>query len=214
MSNETIPPVPPAAISAEPEPGPQPKRRWAWPAVAVGALLVGVGLGAIGAGAADPTESTQYRRLADAHAEAVLSNEQLQSLNANLQEQKGELIAHETEVTSFEAELTNRSTQLDEREAALVAREEAVTATEGQIEANTIPGEGVYVVGEDVAAGEYRTEGPSGSNPVGCYYAFLGGTDAAADIIDNNILNGPGRATLSDGDVFETTSCEAWTLIQ
>jgi hypothetical protein len=71
-------------------------------------------------------------------------------------------------------------------------------------------GDGVFVVGEDIEPGEYRSAGPDESNPVGCYYAWKTGTGSDADIIDNNIVEGQTRVTLNDGDVFESTSCEQW----
>jgi hypothetical protein len=47
-----------------------------------------------------------------------------------------------------------------------------------------------------VAPGSYRSDGPTGSNPVGCYYAIL---DAQTrDIITNNITTGP-RADHAEG---------------
>ncbi|WP_106539945.1 hypothetical protein [Haloactinopolyspora alba] len=108
--------------------------------------------------------------------------------------------------------LDKREKALDERAAALDERESAISETEQQIEASTI-GDGVYVVGEDVAAGEYRTDGADGSNPVGCYYAFKSGTGADAEIIDNNIVDGQARVTLSEGDVFESKACDEWTAV-
>jgi hypothetical protein len=34
----------------------------------------------------------------------------------------------------------------------------------------------------------------------------------ASSLSTNNILQGQGRVTLGDGDVFETTGCADWTL--
>lgn len=73
----------------------------------------------------------------------------------------------------------------------------------------TITG-GVVVVGSDVDPGVYKTTGPDGSNTMGCYYAFKSGTDADAQIIDNNIVQGPATVTLKQGNVFESRSCDDW----
>lgn len=90
--------------------------------------------------------------------------------------------------------------ELDEREAEISTAEEEAAA-------NTF-GNGVYVVGEDIEPGEYRTDGP-GSADI-CYYAFLTGTGSDADIIDNNIVEGQARVTLQKGDIFESSQCQQW----
>lgn len=139
--------------------------------------------------------------------------DQRDSLSERLAE--NEAVAEER-VAGFderEAALDERQAGLDERAAELDERENAITETEQQIEASKF-GDGIYVVGEDIAAGEYRTDGADGSNPVGCYYAFLSSTGADADILDNNIVEGQTRVTLTDGDVFESSSCGEWTAVQ
>ncbi len=58
---------------------------------------------------------------------------------------------------------------------------------------------------EDVEPGTYRSGGAEGR-----YYAFMSDVTADADIIDNNIMDGPTVVTLSPGDVFETSGCAEW----
>jgi hypothetical protein len=98
--------------------------------------------------------------------------------------------------------LNQRKDELDAREAALLPKEAAAAA-------NTFGGEGLYVVGQDVNPGTYKTGGPDGSS---CYYAIKNGTGADSDIIDNNIVDGPATVTLKAGQVFETSNCQDWTL--
>lgn len=173
------------------------RRRWLTPVASVGGLIVGVIIGSAG-GETEPAEVT-------AEPEVVTETVEV----------PGEVPADElAALEQREAELSEREAALDDREAGLDDREAALDTTEQQVAASTIPGDGVYVVGEDIEAGEYRTSGPSGDNPVGCYYAFLSGTGADAEIIDNNILGGQGRVSLSDGDVFETSSCEDWSRVE
>lgn len=76
--------------------------------------------------------------------------------------------------------------------------------------ANSVPGEGIYLVGKDVPAGSYVTAGPSGI--FSCYYKFVTGTGADASIIDDERVRGQSRVTLVDGDVFATEDCLAWVL--
>jgi hypothetical protein len=96
---------------------------------------------------------------------------------------------------------------LDQREKDVKAREDAVAKKEQQIAATSFAG-GVRVVGRDTSAGVYHAEGSSS-----CYYVWKTGTDANADIIDNNIVQGPATVTLNDGDVFESSRCGTWTKV-
>ncbi|MEU8852196.1 hypothetical protein AB0C70_39610 [Streptomyces sp. NPDC048564] len=70
--------------------------------------------------------------------------------------------------------------------------------------------QGTYLVGEDVKAGSYKTSGPSSSM---CYWSRnKDDSGEFGSIIANDILQGPGRVTLSKGEVFETNGCETWEL--
>jgi hypothetical protein len=77
---------------------------------------------------------------------------------------------------------------------------------------NTLPGDGLFAVGTDIGPGRFRTGGPSGENPVGCYYAILNSPDTS-DIAANNITKGPAIVDLSEGKYFETQSCQQWQRI-
>ncbi|MFB7605352.1 hypothetical protein [Streptomyces gardneri] len=75
--------------------------------------------------------------------------------------------------------------------------------------ADHFPGDGEYLVGEDIEAGTYRSAGPADS--FGCYWARL--KDASGEfeaIIANNNLQGPGRVTLKKGEYFQTQRCQEW----
>lgn len=70
-------------------------------------------------------------------------------------------------------------------------------------------GDGEYLVGEDIAPGTYKTEGPE--DEWGCYWERA--KDASGEfesIIANNNLQGPGRVTLNKGEVFKTNRCQEW----
>jgi hypothetical protein len=183
MSDSTIPNQP------EPPPPPVPdattparkRRRWVWPLATVVALFVGVGIGSAGGGDTDPAVEP-----AEPAPTVTVSG-------AVPQEQLDELAAREAE--------------LDQREADLAEREAAVTATEAEIAAGTIPGDGIFIVGDEVAPGEYRTQAGD------CYWARLSGTSGELDdIIANG--NGAGIVTIAESDhAFESRSCEQWTLV-
>lgn len=101
-----------------------------------------------------------------------------------------------------------RAADLDEREKTLEEREQAVSAEENRIAANTFSN-GVYRIGTDIEPGTYRTDNAVGDS---CYYAWMSGTGSNADIVDNNIIRGPGTVTLRDGEIFEASRC-TWTKI-
>lgn len=74
--------------------------------------------------------------------------------------------------------------------------------------------EGVYVVGEDIEPGTYKTAGPSDRGTFGmCYWARLSDTSGDFDsIIANGSPQGPGTVTISPSDgAFDTSGCELWT---
>lgn len=74
---------------------------------------------------------------------------------------------------------------------------------------STFSGDGEYLVGEDIAAGTYKTAGSDGS--FGCYWARLKDASGEFDaIIANNNLEGPGRVTLNKGEYFRTNRCQEW----
>ncbi|MFE9819190.1 hypothetical protein [Streptomyces sp. NPDC005773] len=74
---------------------------------------------------------------------------------------------------------------------------------------STFNGDGEYLVGEDIAAGTYKTAGGDGS--FGCYWARLKDASGEFDaIIANNNLEGPGRVTLNKGEYFQTKRCAEW----
>lgn len=74
----------------------------------------------------------------------------------------------------------------------------------------TIPGDGTFVVGNEVQPGTYKTEGEDG---FACYYARLADTSGELEsIIANNSPQGPSTVTIDDTDgAFETRGCQPWT---
>lgn len=200
-----------------PEPvGPQAKtRRWPWLASVAGALVVGVSVGIIAGSPelpADESPTVQARMAQLDDREDILDTRQA-DVGVRQQEadaREADLEERATELDDRQDSLAQRKKDLDVRARELDDREKAVKATETELANNSIPGDGVYVVGKDVKAGVYKTTGPSGGNPVGCYYAFKNGTGADADILDNNIVKGQSSVTLKPGQVFETSSCSDW----
>ncbi|WP_372698254.1 hypothetical protein [Arthrobacter sp. JSM 101049] len=120
----------------------------------------------------------------------------------------------ETTIAEYKDAQKATEGKLKERETAVAAAEKQLAQDQKEFdgavadrEANTI-GPGLYEVGVDVKAGKYKTSGPDGANPVGCYYAWLSSSESDADILDNNIVNGQAVVTLRKGQFFEVKACE------
>lgn len=190
------------------------KRTWV---VAVAAGLLGIGIGGASAGSADVTTTPEYKSIAadldQANADLDQAKDDLADTSAELEEIAGDLPAREDAVEDAEAELEQSRAKLDKREkeleraeASVAKREKAVGVIEKEIEANTIPGDGVFEVGVDMKAGAYKTSGSTD-----CYYAVNGDANGN-DIKSNNITSGPATVTVNSGEFFETQGCADWVL--
>ncbi|WP_409470692.1 hypothetical protein [Streptomyces sp. HC307] len=77
--------------------------------------------------------------------------------------------------------------------------------------AASVEGDGMYLVGEDMKAGTYKTAGPADSVIPNCYWARL--KDASGEfgsIIANDNAQGQARVTVRNGEYFETSGCATW----
>lgn len=107
------------------------------------------------------------------------------------------------------ADLDARATDLDELQADLAIREEVILGEEKKVIDNTIAGDGIWIVGEDIDPGTYRAKGSSDS----CYWARLSGLSGELDdIIANHLGSANTTAEIGASDeAFETTRCGEWT---
>lgn len=64
--------------------------------------------------------------------------------------------------------------------------------------------DGLYLVGTDITAGEYKSDGPQPGDM--CYWARLRDS-AGSDIIANNLTEGPTRVTAVKGEYLEVSGC-------
>ncbi|MET7797894.1 hypothetical protein [Streptomyces decoyicus] len=90
-----------------------------------------------------------------------------------------------------------------------VERAEAPAAPDATV------GQGSYLVGEDIAAGTYKTGGPAASDVPLCYWARAKDSSGEMDsIIANGTPQGPARVTVNKGETFETNGCKEWTKVR
>lgn len=70
---------------------------------------------------------------------------------------------------------------------------------------STTMGPGVYEVGSDIAAGQYKTAGPPAGDAMGmCYWArSKDDTGDFNSLITNGTVEGPGSLTVNDGEYLE-----------
>ncbi|GES34216.1 hypothetical protein AB0G60_16660 [Streptomyces angustmyceticus] len=79
---------------------------------------------------------------------------------------------------------------------------------------DTTVGEGSYLVGEDIAAGMYKTAGPDASGSPLCYWERAKDSSGEMDsIIANDTPQGPARVTVNKGETFKTNGCKEWVKV-
>lgn len=209
-----MPPQPPMGPPPGTAPEPKKRRRWPWVVGVVVAFIVGTTLG--GAASADPEPEvvTETETITETETEEVeVPPADLEEQQQAADERDSELDTREEELDTRASDLDSRSSDLDTREEGLDTREEEISTQETEVEENTIPGTGVYIVGEDIDAGTYSTE----VTGINCYWARLSGTGGDLDdiITNNNVSEGQALVTIADTDVaFETNGCGEWTLRQ
>ena len=181
-------------------------------------LLVGIVIGLVPYLSQDITRAPEFLALQNELQQANTALDEAQDGNSALESSLADaessletveaeaetLRADVDEIDALEKALDKREQELEERETEVSDREDQVAATEIQIDTDTIPGDGLYEVGEDIPAGKYKTTGK-----VGCYYAVLNSTDTH-DIAHNNNIDGAATVTVKKGDYLELSRCAEW----
>ncbi|WP_406117842.1 HNH endonuclease [Streptomyces sp. NBC_00989] len=92
------------------------------------------------------------------------------------------------------------------------AATDSTPSAAGKVSSGGFPGDGTYVVGNDIKPGTYRSGGPQGGLVTSCYWARLSSTSGEVkDIIANNATSGQTTVTIAATDkAFNTTGCKAW----
>lgn len=174
--------------------GTKPRPRWLVPAIATAMaipLLCGGGfaIGSAASSAGEPEPRT-----------VVETETVTETIHIDPSEERA------AELDEREEELDGRAADLDARESDLQEWEDSLTETEAEIEAGTIPGDGIWVVGGEVEPGVYRAEGSGGQ----CYWSRLGSLDGT-DIITNHFGSANVTVEIHVSDAaFETAGCGTW----
>jgi uncharacterized protein YlxW (UPF0749 family) len=135
---------------------------------------------------------------------AELASE-VKSLREDVSEAKNTAREAEDDLASVAAQYEQTLQAMESQQAELAAREQAVAVAEAKKAASTFPGDGVYLVGDDVQPGTYKSEGGTA-----CYWERQ---SADGDIIDNYIGSGPTVVTIAPSDFsIEVNNCASFTL--
>ena len=168
----------------------------------VGALTLALILGSL-LGATSSRAGDLEQELADKNGKIQAMNTTVSTQDqkiGSLEDTVAAAVDRESELAATEATLTTRAAELD-------AREAAIKKTETTIAANTIPGDGVFMVGIDVKPGRYKSAGGSS-----CYWSRMNA--AGDDTIDNYIGAGPAVLTIQSTDgLVKTSHCEPFTKV-
>ena len=183
------------------------------------ALSIGIGIGAASAdnSGALATANSQVSAL---RGQVTSLKGQVASLNdtvtswKNQAQQATATAQHATATADAKASdaYAARNSALSQQEATLKQQEKTVAAEMGQFQASQISGDGVYVVGKDIKAGVYHTNGSGNTGANDCYFATLNSTDTN-NIADNNNFDGPETVDVSSAYAFEVNGPCTWVRV-
>ncbi|TFC81153.1 hypothetical protein E3T23_06555 [Cryobacterium cheniae] len=171
-------------------------------AVLVAGVVLGGVLGVITRPAVATTEEYLVME-ANLTEKVEVMSDKFQAANEKVQDARdrnAELIDREVAVADSEATLLAD-------QASLKAGQDALAASTQQVAKDQFS-DGMHLVGTNVTPGTYAI-----STSTRCYYAWKSGTGSDAEIVDNEIVNGPATVTLKAGEVFESNRCGKWTKV-
>ena len=160
-----------------------------------------VGLSIVAASQSDKADRELANARDQIQGEHKQARDQIDRERGALEGEKADL---EEEIESLKDDASQARKDARREEKKLARLRNQVSGVQQQIEDNTIPGEGTFVVGEDLQPGTYRTEGQDG-----CYWARLSGLGGGLeDIIANDNTDGPVTIEVSPGDrALELSGC-------
>ena len=184
------------------------------------AVLVGVGIGA-----ASKSSGISQATYNASQARVLSLTGQVSSLQIQASSLKSDVSTLQADVTSDNAAVTTAQTSAanakQTAEDALKSQEQQVASDQktlqqelGEVQANSIDGDGTYVVGQDVKPGTYHTNGSGNVGQNDCYYATLSSTDGSLNsIISNGNFDGPETISLSGVYAFQINGPCTWVRV-
>lgn len=171
-------------------------------------VLAATGAIVLGGCAGDPTESAEYvqvtAELETARADLTVAQDELKDTLDDLPDREAKLERDLLALDEKRLDLEEVADDLMALTKQLAKREKAVGIAEKIAAANTISGEGVYRVGQDMTPGTYRSV-----DNHDCYW-MLSSDANGSDIIENAIVTGPALASVAAGQFFTTNRCGDW----
>ncbi len=227
----TTTPIPPPISDDVVQPSPASgQRRWPKRVGSAAALVVALGVGsAIGATVASNTAAVNAanQKVAAAHRQIGTLQSQVSTLRSQastMQSQASTLQAQYQQAktnaqnaaaianTKASSAWASRNAALSQRAATLNAQAKNIAAETGNLQANQISADGVYVVGHDIKAGIWHTNGDNGAGGNACYFATLNSTDTS-NIADNNNFDGPETVNVNAAYAFEISGPCTWVKV-
>ena len=210
------------------------RRRWPKRAgiavLALVVLLLGVGIGSSANNNAGALTSARSANVSLRGQVSTLHN-QVGTLQGQVGSLQGQLTAAQAQASNAvtaatsaanakaaaayaarNAALGQQAATLKQQQATLAQQQQAVKAQMGELQASQLSGDGVYVVGKDIQAGVYHTNGSGNTGANDCYFATLNSTDTS-NIADNNNFDGPETVDVSSAYAFEISGPCTWVQV-
>jgi uncharacterized protein YlxW (UPF0749 family) len=175
------------------------------------ALVVGLVVGAAvatytPAATASPSYTSMHNRLVAQNKSLQDAADSDQSALSDMQSQIDQFTSQAQSVKDAETALAALEAAVAAREAAVKVREDTAAAAAAVVASNSFAGDGVYIVGKDIQAGQYKSAGGAA-----CYWARQ---DTSGGTIDNYIGSGPAVVTVRRSDTtLEVSGCEPFTKV-
>jgi hypothetical protein len=225
MSTEDIaaqpvqPPPEPATPTASAKSRPRWLRRAGIAVALIVALIAGAAIGAAGnSHSAQITQlqgsvRTYQHSLSVANGKVSADQNQITTLQGNLSTAQNQA-AHALAIATTKAKNAYAARMAAANAAYATASGEQRTLNQliGNVQASAISQDGVYVVGHDVKAGTWHTNGDNGVGGDACYFATLN-SDNTQDIADNNNFDGAETVVLNGVYAFQISGPCQWVRI-
>jgi hypothetical protein len=226
IAAQPVRPAPPAAAA------PRKRRRWLHIAGLAVAFIVVLIIGVVAGAQGNQPQINQLHgsvriyqhNLADASGKLAAARSEITTLKGQVAIAQNQA-AHAVAIAAAKADAAAKAAYASKMAAAgakmAAANAAYANATSeqrqlnqeiGNVEASAISQDGVYVVGHDIKAGTWHTNGDNGVGGNACYFATLNSTNTS-DIADNNNFDGPETVNLNGAYAFEISGPCQWVRI-